>query len=86
MLGNGITKTTIGIYTRNLRSIYNYGISKNVIKKDENYPFGKRRYIIPSDSNKKKALTQNEVILIHNINLFPILTKTRQKIFGYSAI
>ena len=65
MLNNGNTKTTVGIYTRNLRSIYNYGISKNVIKKDENYPFGKRRYVIPSGSNKKKALSQNEVSLIY---------------------
>jgi integrase/recombinase XerD len=66
MLNNGNTKTTVGIYTRNLRSIYNYGISKNVIKKDENYPFGKRKYVIPSGSNKKKALSQNEVSLIYN--------------------
>jgi len=65
MLGSGNTKTTVGIYTRNLRSIYNYGISKNVIKKDENYPFGKRKYVIPSGSNKKKALTQNEVAQIY---------------------
>ena len=65
MLSRNNTKTTIGIYSRNLRSIYNYGISKNVIKKDENYPFGKRRYVIPSGSNKKKALTQNEVAQIY---------------------
>jgi len=55
MLSRNNSKTTIGIYARNLRSIYNYGISKNVIKKDENYPFGKRRYVIPSGSNKKKS-------------------------------
>jgi site-specific recombinase XerD len=65
MVNNGNTKTTVGIYTRNLRSIYNYGISKNVIKKDENYPFGKRKYVIPSGSNKKKALSQDEVSLIY---------------------
>lgn len=81
MLSNGMTKTTIGIYTRNLRSIYNYGISKNVIKKDENYPFGKRRYIIPSGSNKKKALTQNEVSLIYKYQPIPYSPEDKAKDF-----
>jgi site-specific recombinase XerD len=36
MIDQGNAETTIGIYTRSLRAIYNYGISKGVIKKDEN--------------------------------------------------
>ncbi len=86
MLSNGNTKTTVGIYTRNLRSIYNYGISKNVIKKDENYPFGKRKYVIPSGGNKKKALSQNEVTLIYNYQTTPNSVEDKAKdfwIFSY---
>jgi integrase/recombinase XerD len=86
MLNRNNSKTTIGIYSRNLRSVYNYGISKNVIKKDENYPFGKRKYIIPSGSNKKKALTQNEVAQIYKYETTPNSSEDRAKdfwIFSY---
>ena len=86
MLDRGNTKTTVGIYTRNLRSIYNYGISKNVIKKDENYPFGKRRYSIPAGCNKKKALTQNEVALIYSYKPVAYSSEDKAKdfwIFSY---
>lgn len=51
---------------RTLRSIYNYAISLGVIKRDESYPVGKRKYIIPAGRNTKKALTMQEVAMIYN--------------------
>ena len=62
----GLSDTTIGIYVRSLRSIFNYAVSLGIIKKDETYPFGKRQYIIPAGRNIKKALKIEEVKLIHN--------------------
>lgn len=65
----GLSDTTIGIYIRSLRSVYNYAISLGIIKKDESYPFGKRQYIIPAGRNIKKALTMEEVKLIYDFTL-----------------
>jgi integrase/recombinase XerD len=81
MLNKGNSKTTVGIYTRNLRSIYNYGISEQVIKKDENYPFGRRKYVIPAGGNTKKALRQEEVSLIYNYKAVPYSWEDKAKDF-----
>jgi integrase/recombinase XerD len=86
MIGRGNVKTTVGIYVRHLRSIYNYAISKNVIKRDENYPFGKRKYVIPGGSNRKKALTKDEVSLIYNYTSQPYSPEDKARdfwIFSY---
>jgi len=52
--------TTIGIYTRSLRTIFNIAIDEGI----ENYPFGKRKYQIPAPQNTKKALNKLELKLI----------------------
>jgi len=70
-LQRGISPTTIGIYVRTLRSIYNHAISLGVIKKDESYPFGKRKYVIPAGRNIKKALSLQEVTKIYNYQTIP---------------
>ena len=62
----GLSETTIGIYVRSLRSIYNYSISNGLIKRDESYPFGKRQYVIPAGRNIKKALSLDQVRMISN--------------------
>jgi len=67
----GNSNTTIGIYVRTLRSIYNYAISLGVIKKNETYPFGKRKYVIPASRNIKKALSLEEVSKIYNYQAIP---------------
>lgn len=67
----GRSLTTVGIYVRSLRTIYNYGISEGIIKRDENYPFSKRKYIIPAGRNIKKALTSDELKKIFNFNTIP---------------
>jgi integrase/recombinase XerD len=63
MLQNENSVTTIGIYVRTLRAIYNLqNIDKSI------YPFGeaKGKYSIPTSRNTKKALTVEEIAQIYN--------------------
>ena len=63
MTGKGNSITTVGIYLRSLRAVYNLqSIDKSV------YPFGvgKSKYTIPSSKNIKKALTVREIGMIYN--------------------
>ncbi len=60
MLAKGNSITTVGIYLRPLRTIFNIALEDGIINK-ENYPFNKRKYSIPSGKNTKKALTRQEV-------------------------
>ena len=80
-LGKGTSITTIGIYARNLRSIYNFAVSEGIIKKDENYPFAKRKYVIPAGRNIKKALSLEEVSKIFNFKTIPGTFVDRAKDF-----
>jgi site-specific recombinase XerD len=57
---NATSATTVGIYMRHLRSVYNRGISENLVAQ-ESYPFRRNKYTIPTGNNIKKALTINEV-------------------------
>jgi len=82
----GISPTTVGIYVRTARSIYNYAISLGVIKKDESYPFGKRKYVIPAGRNIKKALSLQEVTKIYNYHAIPGTSEDKARdfwIFSY---
>jgi integrase/recombinase XerD len=60
MLEQGNSITTVGIYTRSLRAIFNEAIERTLISK-EYYPFSKRKYIVPTGRNVKKALTLAEI-------------------------
>lgn len=60
MLDQGNSITTVGIYTRTLRAIFNEAIEKNLISK-EYYPFTKRRYQVPTGKNIKKALALADI-------------------------
>jgi site-specific recombinase XerD len=52
------TESTIGIYIRPLRTVFNTAIAdKNSSVKAELYPFGGKQYTPPSGQNVKKALT-----------------------------
>ena len=63
MLQNNKSLTTVGIYLRSLRTIYNI---QNIDKTF--YPFGtaKNKYSIPTSRNKKKALTLKDIAKIYN--------------------
>jgi len=60
MLANGKSISTVGVYTRSLRTIINIAIDEGNLKR-EFYPFGKRKYQIPASQNVKKALTIQEI-------------------------
>lgn len=61
MTDNGRSISTVGIYLRSLRAVYNeYVIDKSA------YPFGKGKYLIPTSKNTKKALTLDEIGKIYN--------------------
>jgi integrase/recombinase XerD len=51
--------STIGIYLRTLRTIYNEAIDKKLAK-EESYPFGVKKYKIPTSTSNKRALTEEE--------------------------
>jgi site-specific recombinase XerD len=60
MIANGKSTTTVGIYLRTLRAVYNLAIENKYIEQ-ENYPFSKKKYRIPAGRNIKKALTSAEI-------------------------
>jgi integrase/recombinase XerD len=65
MKSRDASKTTIGIYVRELRTIFNEAIEEGIISRAKCYPFGVRKYRIPTSSNIKKALDLNDVSKIY---------------------
>lgn len=63
MLAEGKSITTVGIYTRTLRVIFNNAIEENDITKDI-YPFGKNQYKIPKSKKVKKALNSTQLKIL----------------------
>lgn len=56
----GKSLTTVGIYLRGLRVIFNQALEAKIIER-EIYPFGVRRYEIPASSNTKKAFDSSQL-------------------------
>jgi len=54
------SRTTVGIYLRPLRSVFNSALAANLIDQ-ESYPFGKRKYQIPEPQGVKKALSREQL-------------------------
>lgn len=76
MLQNERSVSTIGIYLRSLRAIYNLqNIDKSL------YPFGeaKNKYSIPTSRNIKKALTVEEIAKIYSYEAEPNSNKEMAK-------
>ena len=64
-LKKGYSPTSIGIYLRPLRAIFNAAIDDpNSGIKRESYPFGKNRYSPPNGQNIKKALSPGQLKLL----------------------
>ena len=55
-----LAPSTIGIYFRTLRAIYNKAIDSKKISRDL-YPFGRRGYRIPTGTAFKRALSESEL-------------------------
>ncbi len=64
MLAGEKSITTVGIYLRSLRTLFNNAINDGELTK-EFYPFGRKRYEIPTGNNIKKALTLKEIAAIY---------------------
>lgn len=56
--------STIGFYLRPLRAIFNKAIEEKAITADI-YPFGKRKYVIPNPKGVKKALSKEQLKVLH---------------------
>ncbi|KAA9349749.1 site-specific integrase [Larkinella humicola] len=85
MLSIGNSITTVGIYLRSLRTIYNRAIEDGGIDR-ENYPFTKRRYQIPTGRNVKKALTLADIEKIFHYQAEPMSAEDRARdlwLFSY---
>ncbi|TYB80338.1 site-specific integrase [Bizionia saleffrena] len=68
MVSKGKSYTTISIYTRTLRVVFNNAIASNDINK-EVYPFGLKKagkYKIPKTKKVKKALTSTQLKVLFN--------------------
>jgi len=52
--------TTVGIYMRSLRTIFNIAKSRNVISA-KHYPFSKQKYQKPASVNVKKAIAKEDI-------------------------
>jgi integrase/recombinase XerD len=57
MVDSGRSMTTVGMYLRTLRFVLNKAIEEGEVTRAQ-YPFGKRKYVIPEGRNTKKALSQ----------------------------
>lgn len=80
MLEKGRSVTTIGIYLRSLRAIYNTGIQRGYVLQQE-YPFGKQRYQIPNSRNVKKALTIEDIKQIFTYQAEPESSEARYQAY-----
>ncbi|MBA7522399.1 Tyrosine recombinase XerC [subsurface metagenome] len=60
MLNTGRSRTTISIYLRSLRAVFNAAINEGDISR-EIYPFGLRKYQLPSVRKVKKSLTREQL-------------------------
>jgi len=82
----GRSATTISIYLRVLRTLFNRAIEEKEIEQDY-YPFGKRKYQVPATRNVKKALTRDQ---LHKLFHAECSTPEQQKardfwFFSYSC-
>ena len=85
MISKEKSKTTIGMYLRNLRTLFNEAINDGEIRK-EHYPFHKRGYQIPTGRNIKKALSLEDISKIFDYAIVGNSTEAFSKdlwIFSY---
>ncbi|RZK25876.1 MAG: integrase [Flavobacterium sp.] len=86
MLEKGNSISTVGIYLRPLRTLFNAAIEEGEVDKDF-YPFSKRKYQIPAGRNTKKALSKEDLkTLFYFPTDDPFLKKARAHwFFSYSC-
>jgi integrase len=62
---DGRSLSTVGVYLRCLRTIYNLAIDDGAISRSD-YPFGRNKYVIPSTRKRKLGLATNHLRVIAN--------------------
>ncbi len=62
-----VVKASVSIDLRNIRTVFNYAISKNN-SLGEHYPFGRGKYQIPTGGSKNAALTKEQLRKIKDFN------------------
>ncbi|MFW5886371.1 MAG: tyrosine-type recombinase/integrase, partial [Bacteroidota bacterium] len=60
MFDRNKSQTTVSMYLRALRALFNHAISENEVSEDI-YPFGKKKYVIPEGRAVKKALSKHQI-------------------------
>lgn len=82
----GRSATTVGIYLRTLKTVFNTAIEEGEVSR-EFYPFGKRKYTIPSGRKVKKALSREQLKALFNAE--PLTPEQRKAkdfwFFSYSC-
>lgn len=68
MESEGNTFTTVSIYLRNLRTIFNKAKDEQEIDNDV-YPFGEGKYVIPEGEGTKRALVKSDILKLFNYEL-----------------
>ncbi len=77
--------TTVGIYGRHIRSVYNDAIESGIVKR-ELYPFTKNRYTIPAGTNTKKALSKDEVLKVMGYECAPGMEQRSRDLWVFSYL
>lgn len=65
MLEKGRSRATVGIILRALRCIFNEADHRGVINKQQCYPFGRRKYLIPTSTKRKCALDSGQISTLY---------------------
>jgi site-specific recombinase XerD len=81
MVQNNRSLTTVSIYLRALRAVFNNAITDKIVDQAY-YPFGKKKYEVPSPKGVKKALSKEQLsILFHAIPETPDQQKAKDFFF-----
>lgn len=80
ILEQGKSITTVGIYLRPLRAIINIAKDKGACRADA-YPFGKRKYVIPTGKNIKRSLNIDQIRQIFSYKTMPGSSAEKAKDF-----
>lgn len=59
----GLSASTIGIYFRTIRTIWNICIDRRIVNRDF-YPFGRKGYRLPSSRSSKRAISEDDKNLL----------------------
>lgn len=78
MIDQGRSLTTVAIYLRNVRAVFNDAIDPRRLISRDLYPFGKGRFVIPETNNLKKAYSDE-----HLVTLFSFQPRTPRESFAF---